>query len=140
MTSDVVIRECRREEAPDVLRLWREADATVSVTDTADDVMTAIECPAALLLVAVAERRIIGTIIGTFDGWRGNIYRMAVHPGHQRQGVARALLGGLESFFDSRGVKRITALVESGYSWAVGFWEAADYQLHEGMARYFRNR
>lgn len=140
MTSDVVIRECRREEAPDVLRLWREADATVSVTDTADDVKTAIECPAALILVAVAERRIIGTVIGTFDGWRGNIYRMAVHPDHQRQGVARALLGGLESFFDSRGVKRITALVENGHSLAVGFWKAADYQLHEGMARYYRNR
>ena len=102
--------------------------------------MTARECPAALLLVAVAKGRIIGTVIGTFDGLRGNIYRMAVHPDYQRQGVARDLLGGLESFFDSRGVKRITALVESGYSWAVGFWEAADYQLHEGMARYFRNR
>ena len=140
MNDDVSIRECRTNDVPDVLQLWREAETTVSVTDAAEDVRQALECPAASFLVAQSNGSIIGTVIGTFDGWRGNIYRMAVHPDHRRQGVARGLLDGLEGFFESQGVKRVTALVENEHSWAVGFWEAAGYQLQEGMARYYRNR
>ena len=134
MTGEVSIRECRTYDVPDVLSLWVEADAVVSKTDTAADVRRALETPAALFLVAEIEGRIIGTVIGSFDGWRGNIYRMAVHPDYRRQGVARSLLEGLEGFFDIQGVKRVTALVESEHPWAVGFWEAAGYQFHKGIA------
>lgn len=140
MTGDVSIRECRRYDVPDVLQLWKEAGATISITDTADDIRGVLKNPAALVLVAEDEGRIIGTVIGSFDGWRGNIYRMAVHPDYQRRGVASGLLANLEGFFDARNVKRITALVESEHPWAVGFWEAAGYQLHDGMARFYRNR
>lgn len=140
MTSGFSIHECRSYDVPDVLQLWREADTTVSVTDTADDIRQVLENLSALFLVAQIEGRIIGTVIGTFDGWRGNIYRLAVHPDFQRRGVARDLVEGLEVFFESRNAKRITALVESEHPWAVGFWEDAGYLLHEGMARYYRNR
>jgi hypothetical protein len=34
------------------------------------------------VLVAEVEGQIVGSIIGTFDGWRGNIYRLAVHPNY----------------------------------------------------------
>ena len=34
----------------------------------------------------------------------------------------------------------IASLVESEHPWAVGFWEAAGYQFHKGMTRYYRNR
>ena len=125
---------------PDVLRLWEAAGAVVSVTDSAEDVRVALDSPAALFLVAEWEGRIVGTVIGTFDGWRGNIYRIAVHPDYRRQGVAGRLLAGLEGFFESLNVKRIAALVESEHPRAVAFWEAAGYQFHKGMARYYRNR
>jgi ribosomal protein S18 acetylase RimI-like enzyme len=54
----------------------------------------------------------IGSIIGTFDGWRGNIYRLAVHPDFRRHGVARALVAEVEKKLAEQGAKRITALVE----------------------------
>ena len=140
MTNDVHIRECRRYDVPDVLGLWQMAETTASVTDTPDDVRRALDSPATQFLVAEDTGMIVGTVIGSFDGWRGNIYKMAVHPDHRRQGVARALLAGLEGFFDAQDVKRITALVETAHPWAVGFWEAVGYQVHDGMARYYRDR
>jgi ribosomal protein S18 acetylase RimI-like enzyme len=85
------IRACRLEDIEEVLDLWRQAEAIPSVTDTADDLRRVVAESPAHVLVAEAGGRLVGSIIGTFDGWRGNIYRLAVHPEHRRQGVARAL-------------------------------------------------
>jgi GNAT superfamily N-acetyltransferase len=46
----------------------------------------------AVLLVATAHGRIVGSVIGGWDGWRGNIYRLAVVPEYRRLGIARRLV------------------------------------------------
>src|SRR2546425_432428 len=86
------VRDCRPEDIEAVLDLWRQAGATPGVTDTAADLLRAITDSPAHVLVAEAGDRLVGSIIGTFDGWRANIYRLAVHPDWRRQGVARTLL------------------------------------------------
>src|SRR5437868_3476507 len=106
------IRDCRLEDVEAVLLLWRQADATPGVTDSAGDLQRAISGSPAQVLVAEVEGRLVGSIIGTFDGWRGNIYRMAVHPEHRRKGIARALVAEIEERLARQGAKRITALVE----------------------------
>jgi ribosomal protein S18 acetylase RimI-like enzyme len=133
------IRACRLEDIQSVLELWRQADATPGVTDTADDLRRAVTDSPAPVLVAEAGGRIIGSIIGTFDGWRGNIYRLAVHPDHRRQGTARALVAEVETRLTRQGAKRITALVEKDHSWAMNFWEAVGYRVDERVVRRVRN-
>jgi len=64
-----------------VLGLWQEAGVTPpSVTDSLEGLTLLIREPAALLLVATIDGRIVGSVIGGWDGWRGNIYRLAVAP------------------------------------------------------------
>src|SRR6266481_2174993 len=102
------IRESRLEDVPTILDFWRQAEATPSVTDTADDLRQAIASTCAKLLVAEVSGSLVGSIIGTFDGWRGNIYRMAVHPQYRRRGIARALVAEIEKRLVRQGAKRIT--------------------------------
>jgi len=133
------IRDCRLEEVDAVLELWQQAEATPGVTDTADDLRRAVTDSPAYVLVAEADGQIIGSIIGTFDGWRGNIYRLVVHPGHRRRGIARKLVAEVEQRLAGQGTKRITALVEKDHPWAVGFWEAVGYGVDHRIARHVRN-
>ena len=135
----MVIRGCRDDEAEAVLALWREAAATPGVTDTAEDLRRALAHPWACVLVAEAAGRLVGTAIGAYDGWRGNIYRLAVHPRHRRRGYARALVRAAEQRLARWGARRITALVEQEHPWATGFWAAAGYAPDPRMRRYVRS-
>jgi ribosomal protein S18 acetylase RimI-like enzyme len=133
------IRACRLEDIDAVLELWRQAGATPGVTDNADDLRRAVTESRASVLVAEAGGQIVGSVIGTFDGWRGNIYRLAVHPDYRRRGIARALVAGVEKRLAQQGAKRITALVEKDHPWAMTFWEAVGYRLDERIVRRAHN-
>ena len=133
-----LIRECRSEEAEALLALWQAAGTSPSVTDTITDIRGAIESSASVL-VAEVNQRIVGSIIAAFDGWRGNMYRIAVHPNYRRRGIARALVKEGERYLAELGVKRITALVEEKYPRAIAFWSEVGYEVEPGIVRFFRN-
>ena len=137
-TDGVSIRACRLEDVAEVLELWRQA-AAPGVTDTPADLRRAIADSPAHILVAEAGSRVIGSIIGTFDGWRGNLYRLAVHPEFRRRGIARALVAETDAWLARQGARRITALVEKDRPWAMSFWEAVGYRVDERVVRFVRN-
>jgi purine-nucleoside phosphorylase/ribosomal protein S18 acetylase RimI-like enzyme len=133
------IRAGRPEEVEAILTLWRQAGTTVTLTDTAADLRHAITDSTAVVLVAEYDGQLVGSVIGSFDGWRGNVYRLAVHPRWRRRGIAQSLVAELERRLAKQGAKRITALVLKEHADAMAFWAAADYQLDERMGRFFRN-
>jgi ribosomal protein S18 acetylase RimI-like enzyme len=136
--ADLIIREARLEDVPAVLEFWRQAEATPSVTDTPEDLCRAIATNSARVLVAESSGCLVGSIIGTFDGWRGNIYRMAVHPNSRRRGIARALVAEIERWLMGFGAKRVTALVERDHDRATNFWTAVGYGVDKRIARHVR--
>lgn len=89
-----------------------------------------------LFLVAEEAGRLVGTIIGGWDGWRGNIYRLAVSPEFRRRGVAGSLVAEVERRLRAKGASRVTALVVKSEDHAMAFWEAAGYEHDRRMIRY----
>ena len=88
-----MIRPARDDELAAVLRLWHAAGVTPpSISDSIEGLTRLIGEPAALLLVATIDNQIVGSVIGGWDGWRGNIYRLAVTPEFRRKGIARRLV------------------------------------------------
>jgi len=136
--SGWVIRKCRPEEAEAVLQMWREADVSPSVTDSVDDIRRTILNSPARFLVAEAEEELIGSVIGTFDGWRANFYRLAVVPAYRRRGLARTLVAEIETWLMEQGAKKIGALVENDRPASMAFWQAAGYRPYPRIIRYVR--
>jgi ribosomal protein S18 acetylase RimI-like enzyme len=137
----IEIRPCRLEECAAVLAMWARAGAIPSPTDTLAEVSHLVREHADSLLVAIRQGSIVGSIIGGWDGWRGNIYRLAVAPEARRAGLARRLVDAAERMLVSKGARRISALVERHEAHAVGFWDAlADRGWHrdERMMRYIK--
>jgi ribosomal protein S18 acetylase RimI-like enzyme len=135
-TNFPVIRRCLPEEAEAVLALWRESGATVSSTDTVADLRLTIADSPAWVLVAESGGGLVGSVIGSFDGWRANLYRLAVHPEYRRRGLARALVMEVTRRLADEGARRVSALVEKDHPLAMNFWRGIGYQLDARMVRF----
>jgi len=133
------VRRATVDDVEAMLSLWRVAEATPSPTDNAAALIQAIESPAAAVLVAMDAEGVVGSVVAGFDGWRGNLYRLAVHPRARRRGIARRLVAAAEAELRAMGASRISALVEREHAEAVAFWEAAGYALDARIARYVRH-
>lgn len=136
MASAVAVRPCRPNEIDSVLRLWARDQCKRPAFPSTQ--ATTLEAPCALL-VAEREDRVLGTLIATWDGWRGNMYRLAVEPAHRRQGIALALVRSGEMRLRASGARRITALVAGGDPVACALWASAGYHSEPGTARFVRN-
>jgi ribosomal protein S18 acetylase RimI-like enzyme len=136
----VVVRPCRPQEVSAVLELWQEDRSEhASTVDRLEDVQRLFSEAAGSLLVAEADGAILGALIAAWDGWRGNIYRLAVHREHRRRGIALALVRAGEEHLCGQGASRITALVAFEDEGAAAFWESAGYPQDREIGRRVRN-
>ena len=77
--------------------------------------------------MAEAGGDVAGVVLGTFDGRRGWILRLAVHPGHRRKGIATRLVQELERRFVTLGCPRVNLLVMPDNSAGLRFWQGLGY-------------
>jgi ribosomal protein S18 acetylase RimI-like enzyme len=110
-----------------------------TAADRLEDVERLIADSPAALLVAERGGEIAGALIAGWDGWRGNMYRLAVREGHQREGIGIALTRAGEEHLRNCGVRRITALVAFEDEVAGAFWESAGYPQDHDIGRRVRN-
>ena len=134
--APVAFRNARVLDAEAVVRFWHESGASMGAHDTVDRVRRAIEQPTAVMVLAVAGADIVGTLLGSYDGWRGNMYRLVVHPNRRREGIARELVRRVERAFADWGVERVTVLIEVDRPWAVQFWTAVGYPRDHHIVRH----
>src|SRR4051812_42728728 len=104
------MRHATCDDASNILSFWHAAETVPTLTDTVEDIKTVVGHGSAVCILAISDGQIIGTVIATFDGWRGAIYRLAVDPKHRRHGIARTLVAEAESIFKKWGAKRVTAI------------------------------
>jgi len=136
----ITVRRCRPSDLPAVLELWAQARSEhASTPDRLADVERLVEDSPAALLVAERDGEIVGALIAAWDGWRGNMYRLAVRDRHRRQGIGLALTRAGEEYLRGCGARRVTALVAFDDGAPGDFWEAAGYPVDREIGRRVRN-
>jgi ribosomal protein S18 acetylase RimI-like enzyme len=136
LASAVEFRRATSNDAEAIMRFWQDSGASMSVTDEPAYVRRVADHPAAIFVLAVGGHEIIGSLLGTFDGWRGNMYRLVVDPRFRRQGIGRELVRHVELAFAELDVRRITVLVEVDRPEAIAFWSAVGYPRDEHVIRH----
>ncbi len=132
------IRDATESDLEPVLHLWATEGVPPGVSDTREALVGLMATDRRALIVAEADGVLVGSLIAAWDGWRGCFYRLAVHPGSRRLGIAAALLREGERRLRGRGAVRLTAIVRQEEPGAMGFWKAAGYLRQPGRTRFVR--
>jgi ribosomal protein S18 acetylase RimI-like enzyme len=137
----VVIREMTIEDYAAVVGLWEEAGLTYRPggRDRAEKIRAELTQGTALFLVAEVKGRIVGVVLGTHDGRRGWVNRLAVAPAHRRRGIAAGLVREVERRAKALGIDIVAALIESENQTSLRFFEAIDY-VHSPAIEYVSKR
>lgn len=108
------------------LVLWQSAGQGIGIgpSDQPEEIEKKCQRDPDLFLVAENDGRIVGTVIGGFDGRRGMIYHLAVAPEYRRQGLAKRLMEEVESRLRQKGCRKAYLLVKKGNDTAKLFYEA----------------
>jgi ribosomal protein S18 acetylase RimI-like enzyme len=119
-----------------VLNLWRTAGTGIqlSPSDHPEEIHKKLQRDPDLFLVAEEESRIVGAVLGGFDGRRGMVYHLAVHPSLRRRGIGRALMGELESRLREKGCLKYYLLITHDNAEGMDFyrelgWERMDLHV-----------
>lgn len=125
MPRQPIVRGFEWADYPAAARLW-QATGRDSVPEV--ELRATLKHGPGLMLVAAADDDdIVGVVLGTFDGRRGWIHRLAVHQDHRRAGLASALVNELERRLIARGALRINLLVMPDNAQGLAFWQRVGY-------------
>ncbi len=119
-------RACRPGDIDRVLELWKIGTQGGS-TNNAAALETRLIRDRELFLLAWEGDALVGTLIGAWDGWRANMYRLAVHPDYRRRGIATELIRRVEELLLRLGATRVYALALIDSPEAGPFWSALGY-------------
>lgn len=113
------IRRAVVDDYDALLALWRAAGSDVEPDQRESREAFARQLAMFAELYLVAEvvdekgERIVGVVLGSHDGRKGWINRLAVDPTHQRRGVGSILVTAVDTAIRARGITIVCALVES---------------------------
>ena len=103
-------------------------------SDPATDVARKLAVHRDLFLVAEVARRVVGTVMGGYDGHRGWVYHVAVAPEHRRRGYGRRLLGEVESRLKDYGCPKVNLQVQGSNREVVGFYVGLGYAVEDRVS------
>lgn len=120
------LREFRfPEDYEPVRQLWEAMEKGVRVgrSDTPEEIQKKLARDPDLFLVAEQDSKIVGSIIGGYDGRRGLIYHLAVDSSIRGQGIGTLLLNEVEARLRQKGCLKCYLLVTPDNAEAMHYYE-----------------
>lgn len=139
MVDDLVMRSAGHGDARALLEFWAGAGENGSrPADRPEAVGRLIDRDPEAILLATAADRIVATIICGWDGWRANLYRLAVAPDLRGRGLGRLMLEQAEDRLRGLGAERFCAMVLDDNDLGTALWRAAGYTRQEDWSRWVK--
>lgn len=110
-----------------VISLWRAAGLQLSRSDDQAGIIHKLERDPDLFLVGIENNELVGAVMGAYDGRRGWVYHLSIHPGYQGFGFGAAMIAQLEERLLHKGCQKINLLIEPDNAHVQHFYERLDY-------------
>lgn len=123
-----IIRPYVDSDLEEIIALWELCDLTRPWNNPEIDIFRKAAQKDGLFLVAVKDEQLIATLMGGYDGHRGWVNYLAVHPHYQRNGIATALIQHLEKRLIALGCPKLQLLIHKENIDVQNFYEQLGYE------------
>jgi ribosomal protein S18 acetylase RimI-like enzyme len=126
----LVIRDFRIEDYDRLTTLWKEAGLGYRARgrDSRRRIAQQLKPGNTIFLVAETAGTLVGSVIGTHDGRKGWINRLAVHPSYRHRGLAKKLMAEVEKRLSQVGLEVIAGLIEQGNTASLRLFQSLGYE------------
>lgn len=125
------IRGFQVKDTEAVIRLWQDCGLLTSQNDPYKDIERKIKVNPELFLIGETEGKIIASVMGGYEGHRGWINYLAVHPAHQKRSYGRTIVTAVEELIIAKGAPKINLQVRTTNTAVIQFYSSLGYSVDD---------
>jgi ribosomal protein S18 acetylase RimI-like enzyme len=131
VSNTVRLRPYLESDEQAVIRLWQACELTRPWNDPQKDIERKLKIQRELFLVGEIEGQVIASVMAGYEGHRGWINYLAVHPDFQRRRIGSDLMEAAQILLLKMGCPKISLQVRLTNESAVGFYKSIGYAQDE---------
>ena len=112
--KQMLVRPYRTVDEESLVSLWQVCELTVPWNNPHKDIARKLQVQPEQFLVGILDSRLIATVMGGYDGHRGWINYLAVHPDFQGNGYGQGIMNSVETALREMGCPKINLQIRTG--------------------------
>ena len=135
------LRELTSRDYDTMVEIWSAAGIPCRLLgrDGRERFQVEVDRDTSVFLGADIDGTLVGVVLGTHDGRKGWINRLAVLADYRERGIGRALVLEAEHRLNDLGIRIVTCLIETDNEASKDFFQALGYVGHPDIT-YFSKR
>ncbi len=125
--SPMLVRRFVESDTSAVIALWQACELTRPWNDPAKDITRKLSVQPELFVIGEVHGRLMASAMVGYDGHRGWVNYLAVHPDFRRQGHGETLMRHAEQALQTMGCPKLSMQVRSGNAQVLAFYRALGY-------------
>jgi len=121
--SSLLIRPFQTEDEDAVVELWKMCELTVPWNNPHKDIARKLRIQPELFLVGILDNSLIATVMGGYEGHRGWINYLAVHPDFQNKGYGKEIMDSVETGLLEMDCPKINLQIRTGNDTMARFYQ-----------------
>ena len=125
------VRAFRDSDEAAVIELWKACRLVVPWNDPSLDIRRKLAVQREMFLVGCLNGNVIASVMAGYDGHRGWINYLAVHPSNRRSGYGKVMMDAAESLLLAADCPKINLQVRSSNVSVLEFYRAIGYKVDD---------
>ncbi|MFV1983104.1 MAG: GNAT family acetyltransferase [Thiohalomonadales bacterium] len=117
------IRQYKNSDTKAVIFLWDTCNVLVTSNNPKQDIARKLAVDPDLFLIGEIDGIIVATVMGGYEGHRGWINYLAVHPEYQRNGFGKRIMLEIENRLKMKGCPKINVQIRATNENVISFYQ-----------------
>jgi ribosomal protein S18 acetylase RimI-like enzyme len=131
MKTEIKIRNFKTSDKEQVINLWNLCGLIVPSNDPVKDIELKMSFQPELFFVAESDNIIIGSVMTGYDGHRGWLNYLGVHPEHRSKGFGRKLVEFSMEKLKGLNCPKINLQVRESNKDVIEFYKKLNFDKHD---------